>query len=96
MLPPGLGEVVFVLNPPVIASLVLKSNPPAPCGVPISGNSWNHSQPLAISDCLIRGSQLDSLLSRPFVFRGSLDFVLQLRAEEGMDTVLQSLVLLLG
>lgn len=27
---------------------------------------------------------------------GSLDFVLQLRAEEGMDTVLQSLVLLLG
>ena len=46
--------------------------------------------------CLIRGSQLDSLLSRPFVFRGSLDFVLQLRAEEGMDTVLQSLVLLLG
>jgi hypothetical protein len=25
-----------------------------------------------------------------------LDFVLQLRAEEGMDTVLQSLVLLLG
>lgn len=56
---------------------------PQPHPFLIAGNSWFPTTRL-----ICRAAVCFSV--------GSLDFVLQLRAEEGMDTVLQSLVLLLG
>ena len=50
--------------------------------------------PYFLHPLLVEDSPLN-LPPIPLISR-SLDFVLQLRAEEGMDTVLQSLVLLLG